>query len=403
MNLLYDIAIHLLVLACYLRKKSRKQFFKRFGEGFPEKKNDNRPLIWVHAVSLGETRAVVPLLRELKKNGSNPRILLTTVTATGHSEGKRAFPEADYHLYLPFDLPYLIKPLIKKVAPDLVLLVETDFWLHLQQAAKKNGAQVVLVNGKISAHSFRRFSRMPRFSRALFSTIDRFCLQGQIYADRFLQLGIPQEKISLTGNIKLDGLSGGKELDIALEPEDFVVTLGSTHAPEEKILLAAIKPLFPKFPHLKILLVPRHPERFEEVRKLLDTLLSTSERERVILVDKMGVLRHCYSLSSLAFVGGTFTSKVGGHNICEPAYYGVPVLYGPYTFSQPDLHDLVQSHKAGLQVTTKELEETLSTLLSSAEKRKELGNNGQTLVKNSSGAVAATVKELSSLASKPLT
>lgn len=400
MRILYNIGIHLLVIATLLRKKSRRQFFKRFGAGFPQKINDGRLLIWVHAVSLGETRAAIPLIRELKKSWSNPRILLTTVTATGHAEGKQAIAEADYHLFLPFDLPYLIKPLVKRVAPDFVLLVETDFWLNFQEGAKKNGAQIVLVNGKISSPSSRRFCLLPCFSKRLFASIDRFLLQAEIYAGRFRQMGIPEKKIAITGNIKLDNLQKGREMDLDIGPDDLVVTLGSTHSPEEKILLSAFKPLFSQFPRLKLLLVPRHPERFAEVKEMVDTLLTSAERERVTLVDKMGVLRHCYSLSSLAFVGGTFAPKVGGHNLCEPAYYGVPVIYGPYIFSQPDLHDLVQSHKAGVQVSEKELEKTLTALLSSPEKREELGQNGLTLVKNSSGAVAATLKELSLLPQK---
>ena len=399
MRALYDLGIYLIILGSYLRKKSRKQFFKRLGFGFPKIDKKERQLIWVHAVSLGETRAVAPLIRRLKSDLSNPLILLTTVTATGHEEGTRAIPEADYHLFLPFDLPYLITPIVKRVKPDLVVLVETDFWLHFQRAAKKAGSKIVLVNGKLSHRSFEHFCRFPRFARKLFSPIDHFSLQGKIYAKRFIAIGIPPEKITVTGNIKLDGLSEDKALDLPITKEDLVVTLGSTHDPEEKLLLNALKPLFPKFPNLKILLVPRHPERFSEVRKLLDDLLSPAERERVILVDKMGVLRSCYRRSALAFVGGSLTSKVGGHNILEPSYFGVPVLYGPYMHSQPDFLDLIQSYQAGVQVTKETLTQTLSELLHSRAKRQQLGANGHRLVQESSGALESSLKIISHLAS----
>jgi 3-deoxy-D-manno-octulosonic-acid transferase len=416
-GLVYDLGLHLYACASLPKmlkhyQKYKGTFLKRLGAGFPHLDKQGRQLIWIHAVSLGETKAVIPLIKRLKGLPVPPLILLSTTTQTGHAEGLKYAP-ADHHVYLPFDFSYVIRPIMRRISPDLVVLTETDFWYHFQQAAKENGARIVLINGKISERSFERLSRLPFVSKHLFGPIDHFFLQGELYQQRFTQLNIPASKLTITGNLKLDSESETcdaaalkKQLGLTSE---LVLTLGSTHDPEERLFIAAYKQLMQQFPTLKMLVVPRHPERFEAVAHLLQAEnLSfsrwsqdrTLQDKRILLVDAMGVLKRCYQISDIAFVGGSFTEKVGGHNILEPAFYGKPVIFGPYMHSQPDFLDLVRTYYSGLQVDAEILLPTLVQLLSDPALCHTLGQNGQKLITASRGALDKTFTSLLSLLKK---
>jgi len=408
MRLLYKIATYLIVLGSLCKKRSRHHFRQRLGKDLPDIDKKGRRLIWIHAVSFGETKAIVPLVRKLKAQKEAPLILFSSGTATAYAEAKRIMPECDVHLPMPFDISWVIRPFVKRVRPDLVVIVETDLWWHFQSAAKKVGSSIVVVNGKLSERSFMRYERLPKLASLMFSSIDLFCVQGKLYAERLVQLNLPKEKIVVTGNIKLDGLaeegiSQEWREKLGVNEGDLVFTCGSTHDPEEKILLDALKKVWERFPRLKVLLVPRHPERFDEVAALLEkekiSFGRWSERaslrdKRVLLIDAMGQLRKCYQVSTVTFVGGSLTDKVGGHNILEPAYAGVPVLYGPYMYSQPNLLDLMRSYEAGIEVSQENLVFYLEELLENPSKRQEMGKRGLRLVEESKGSTEATYKAL---------
>lgn len=404
----YDIALHLYTLGIlpktvYRWHKYKNNIWKRFGKDFPHPEKEGRKLIWIHAVSLGETKAIAPLVKRFKSLNPAPLVLLSTTTETGHAEGLKSAPEADFHLFLPLDFSYIIRPLVKRVSPDLVILTETDFWYHFQEAAKQAGAQFVVVNGKISERSFHRLSKLPFLARRLLGSIDHFYLQGDLYKKRFTELAIPPSKLTVTGNIKLDAevekidvTAFKKQLGVTNET---ILTLGSTHDPEERIWIEALKQLWLHFPHLKVLLVPRHPERFNTVAQLLKSASvpfsrwsegGTLQDHPLILMDAMGILKKCYQISDLAFVGGSFTSKVGGHNILEPALYGKPVLFGPHMHSQPDLLDLVNAYQAGLQITPDTLVPTLQKLLSNPTLLLQMGSQGLALTTASRGSLDYT-------------
>ncbi len=417
-NALYNLGLHLYVCASLPRifcnwSKYKKTFRKRLGKDFPHISKNGRQLIWIHAVSLGETKAVAPLVKKLKELPNPPLILLSTTTETGHAEGLKNAPLADYHVFLPFDFSYIIGPIIAQVKPDFVILTETDFWYNFQTAAKKAGAQLLVINGKLSERTFRRYTKLHFLTAKLLKPIDHFYLQGELYKKRFAALGIPLSKLAVTGNIKLDTTietcdtaALKKELGLLNQP---VLTLGSTHDPEEKIWIDALKKLWLHFPQLKVLLVPRHPERFNTVASLLDTaaipysrwsLGGSFENTSVILVDMMGVLRDCYQISDITFVGGSFTPRVGGHNILEPGFYGKPVLFGTYMHTQPDLLDLVLSYQSGLQITPEEIVPTLSALLSDPNRLTTLGAAGKNLTTDSRGALDKTCHALFPLLQK---
>lgn len=351
--------------------------------------------IWIHAVSIGETRAAVALVTELQKTRS---IIFSTTTETGLAEAKKLFPHIAGHFVLPIDFSWNIKRLRKKINPQLLILVESDFWYNL---ITLGAPRVALVNGKVSKRSASRFQRFKYLARKIFDPLSLFCVQSDDYRDRFIRLGIPPSKIIVTGNLKLDTPVARIDKEewqkrLGISPYDRVITLGSTHDPEEELLLDALVTL-----PIKILLVPRHPERFDSIadllkRKGIDFVRYSSgqpnPQARVILIDAMGILNACYQLSEIAIVGGSFTSRIGGHNIFEPASLGVPVLFGPYMHTQKELLELVLNTNAGRQVTIEEVRPIVEEFLKNPPTA--IVQAGLDLAQKSRGATKRTIEAL---------
>ncbi|MGE3954530.1 MAG: 3-deoxy-D-manno-octulosonic acid transferase [Parachlamydiales bacterium] len=376
----YQVCLHLYALTSlprflWQRKgRSLKSWF-----ALPKVPAKKKFRVWVHAVSVGEAKAAGPLIRRLK--GEGYEIVLTSITATGHAEVKRSLPEVDYPLYLPLDLSYVIRPFVRMVDADLFLLCETDYWPTLLQAVKEGGARICVINGKLSARSARRYQRLGPFTRWLLGNVDHFCLQDGVYADRLVSLGISRERMTVTGNLKYESppkLLEGAALEAfkrELKLSGPVITIGSTHPGEEATLLRSL------MGKGKILLVPRHPHRFDEVARYLEGegirygRYTARERltgeEEVILIDAMGVLSPCYQLSALSVVGGSFVPGIGGHNILEPLWCGSPCLFGPHMDDQPGMVELVHRYGAALQLGAEELERRAGELL---------GGGGEALV-----------------------
>ena len=411
----YDLILGTLSLpsfgfSYFFKNKYRASLKPRFGFGFPAVDKKNKPLIWIHAVSVGETRAIALLAKMLKEDYT---LLISSITETGHEEAKRVLAFADYHVFLPLDLSFIIKPILKRVKPDFVIISETDLWFQFLKASKNNGAKIMLVNGKVSAKSAERLRWVPFFSKRLYDLIDFFSVQNKIYRKRFLALGVPSDKIAVIANLKFDeefSVFESQELElfkkrVGIDSKDRVLVVGSTHDPEEKMILKVLKPIFEMHPNLKVLIVPRHPERFDEVEKelILQKVgycrYSKLENcnEKIVLIDAMGLLRKCYSIATIAIVGGSFNDKIGGHNILEPLAYKVPVLFGPYMHSQPDFLEVVLTRQAGVQVKEEWLAEVLNDLLDSSEKRSILGESGFKLISNFKGSTKLTLNLFKSL------
>ncbi len=380
----YDSCLTLLGL-CAIPKllfswsKYKGSILCRLGLKIPNLPLSSDLVIWIHAVSAGETRASIALVNQLQKNFPHAQIVISNTTYTGHMEAKKSLPQAKVHFFLPLDFSWIMRRLVKRISPSMLLLVESDFWFHLIQQVKKIGGKVVLVNGKISERSCKRFQFFSFFSQKLFSQFDLFLVQNHTYFDRFSHL-VDSSKIHITGNLKWDvqpdilSLSQKKEIKSQLKLANKTIILASTHDPEEKWLLEKLEILWQLFPTLKVLIAPRHPERFQNVRSLLQkksyshALLSNSSQitgeEQVILIDQMGQLTKLYQIADLAIVGGSFVPHIGGHNIFEPVSVGTPVLFGPYMHTQKDLQQQILQDKTGLEITLDNLIETLSKLLS---------------------------------------
>lgn len=386
--ILFSVIIYPKILFDQLRYgKYSKLYEKKLGKDFNSLEKGSFGLIWIHAVSMGETKAVWKLTHLLHKQYPNTKIIITSTTDTGHAEAKKLFPFA-HHLYLPFDFSWIIRPIIKRLRPDLVLLSESDFWFNFLDEAKKQGAKIAVVNGKMSEKSLNRYLLLGPFLKHFFSPIDLFLVQNSLYEKRLQQLNL-SGKIIVTGNLKFDTAPDTLEpiekqafiKDLHLSPCDFLIVAGSTHEKEEELILNAFQTLLPRHPNLKILLVPRHPERFSYVAKSFNAVpFSALEKsENVIVMDKMGLLKQCYQVSCLAIVGGSFVPNIGGHNVLEPSFYGIPVIFGPYMHTQTELESLILNAKAGIQTSGLNLARPLEKILSSPQYYTALSKAGKDL------------------------
>ncbi|MBS0616106.1 MAG: 3-deoxy-D-manno-octulosonic acid transferase [Verrucomicrobia bacterium] len=387
---LYNTILLLLLPLWLWKEKKRARLAERIGLKLP-----SLPLadIWIHAVSMGETRAVITLVAELQKTHS---IVFSTTTETGLAAAQKLFPNIAGHFLLPIDFSWNIRRLRKKIQPNLLILVESDFWYNL---ITLGAPKVALVNGKISEKSAQRFARFKSLARLFFEPISLLCVQSDEYKDRFLKIAVPASKIVVTGNLKLDAPipsidKAEWKSRLGIRTEDRVITLGSTHDPEEELLLSVLAPL-----PVKILLVPRHPERFNAVAELLakkniSFVRYSSEKQdpkaQVVLVDAMGLLNTCYGVSDLAIVCGSFTERVGGHNIFEPIALGVPTIFGPHMQTQKELVDLVLRANAGRQVPIEELKSVVAEFLKNPPTA--MTKAGQELARKSQGATKRTLE-----------
>ena len=324
----------------------------------------------VHAVSVGETHAIAPLVRKLFEIFPKRKIVVTNVTHTGHLTAKKLFPGVRC-LFLPFDFFFSVQRFFSNVKPQLVIVSEGDIWPEFLHHAKKMRASIVVVNGSVSDRTYRRLKWVSMIARWRFHDIDFFCVQNQLFANRLQQLGIEKHRISVTGSMKADcfiqPLSEKEKEDLrnslGITKGDTVIVVGSTHDPEEELICRSLAPLLEHRPEIKILVVPRHPERFSTVYTTLNkkfphvaSLSRLSQSDwNILVIDAMGMLCNLYQIAHLAIVAGSFTKNIGGHNIVEPALAGIPVIVGPYMHSQKALLESAQDHKAVIQVDQEDL------------------------------------------------
>ncbi len=399
--------------------KYRESLVERLGIRLPSRQTKSEGLvIWFHAVSMGETRAVIALYRKIKEHHPEATIYFSSTTETGHAEAKRSFPDAAAHFFLPLDLSWTIKRILKRLDPDLLILVESDFWYNLLYQTSQFDAKIALVNGKISQTSTKRYAWAQFFAQRVFSCFDLMLVQNEEYRKRFTQLRVPPDKLRITGNLKLS--TAPKLLsdldrsfllsELGLKRDDRIVVVGSTHDSEEEWIFSALSSLWDEIPKLRIILVPRHPERFEKVSEDLKkrniNFLKYSERaqksgaEKVLLINAMGMLNSLYQIGELAIVGGSFISHVGGHNIFEPIALDVPVLFGPHMEEQKELMGMVLSAGAGKQVTIDTLTIEVRKLLLDPVEYKKMLLAGKILKEQALGSIEKTWKCLEKILKK---
>jgi 3-deoxy-D-manno-octulosonic-acid transferase len=371
----------------------RKGVLKHLGGG-------PRP-IWVHAVSVGEVMAAHPLIRDLKKAFPQRKLLLSTVTVTGNLTARQRVPEADAVFYFPFDVPWIVRRVIRRIDPALVLIAETELWPNFFRELKRRQIPSALVNGRISPRSYGNYRKFRSFFSQVFENVDLFCMQSAEDAERIKDIGAPSERVLTTGNLKFDQRipeQQGPPLTIA--PGRRVITAGSTHRGEESLLLDVFTRLRLKHPDLALIIAPRHPERFDEVCGLIMSKGFECQRRTtlqgpvgdVVLLDTIGELRAFYGLCDIAFVGGSFV-KVGGHNLLEPAAMKKPVLFSSYMFNFKEISEAIISARGGFLVKDKEeLYFRINNLLSDKELAASTGQKAFSVIEANSGATARTIR-----------
>jgi 3-deoxy-D-manno-octulosonic-acid transferase len=384
----------------------------------PEKMalSSSRGSVWVHAVSVGEVLAVTGLIRELQGRFPQRRVVVSTTTLTGQTLARGRFG-AENVFYFPLDFAFAIRPYLQQLQPELMILAETEFWPNLLHLVHAQGARIVVVNARISDRSFPRYRRFRGLMRRVLAGIDLFLAQTAEDADRLAAIGADANRIKVGGNLKFDfqppqesPLIADLRTAMARASAGPVLVAGSTVEGEEQPLLEAFTRVLARLPLAVLLLAPRHPERFASVAALVAASGLKSWRRSqwdgepiaagVFLLDSIGELSAAYALAQIAFVGGSLAPR-GGHNILEPASYGVPVLVGPHTNNFRDLIALFEKDDAVRVVrNARELADTWLRLLADEEERTALGRRGAVVLARYSGATARTADILQELLSK---
>lgn len=382
---------------------------------------NGKPVIWLHCVSVGETQAARPLAQRVKQQFPHHALVVSTITLTGQKLARDVFrTTAESVFYFPFDWRWSVRRALKTINPAAVLIMETELWPNFLRECKTRRIPVALVNGRISRQSFRRYKLIRFFLHRVLSCLSLAVMQSEKDAARLRELGMVEDKLYTAGNLKFDaevaeGLTA-KTAEIrerfGLQSATPLILAASTHAPEEEVLLDSIKQLQPA----RLMIAPRHPERFNEVATLIQKSgLSWTRRTAapaaddtsatVILLDTIGELPATYSLADVVFVGGSIVDR-GGHNVLEPAAAGAAVVTGAHTHNFHAIVDLMCEAKAIVQLppvensaAAPELTHVFKNLLANTNERAELGRRAKQLVSDNQGATDRTITFIAPLLS----
>src|SRR5216684_1441918 len=390
---------------------------------------DDRPLIWLHCVSVGETEAARPLVRSLVDKFPSCRLVISTTTVTGQRIARDAFGRhAAAVFYFPIDWAWTVRRVLRTLQPAAVLIMETELWPHLFRECRRRATPVALINGRISITSFGRYRMIRPFIRGVLNNLSIALMQSEQDAVRIRELGIPAERVLMPGNLKFDSaessIGGAATANLSerfgLDRSARLIVAASTHAPEEHVVIEAFKQLRNSQPdyQTRLLIAPRHPERFGEVASLLlASGLTWSRRSaapqiedrscEVVLLDTIGELRAVYPLADVAFVGGSIAMH-GGHNVLEPSAQGVCVITGAHmhnfaaiTKAMLDENAMVQLPHVSASAAPIELANALRTLLSDDSLRRDIGQRALMVCDRNRGATEQTLHAIANLLEKP--
>lgn len=431
MSWILNLAYLLAVLAASPLLLYRMVVLKKYREGWDQKlfgllperdasqEESSRPLVWLHAVSVGEILQLDPVLAEIRSRRPDVEFLISTTTNTGYALAQKRFTEHRV-CYFPLDFSWAVKRALSRVRPSAIVLVELELWPNLIREASRRGIPLSLINARISERSFRNYRIVRRLMSALLARFEVVAAQNSLYADRLRELGAPIDRLKITGSIKFDRVTTNRDNSkttelresFRLKPTERVFIAGSTQSPEEVLALDAYQKLVSEIPDLRLILVPRHKERFDEVAKLIERrglplvrrseIVGSSDRRQVVglgnsttspvlLLDTLGELSACWGLAEVAFVGGSLTMR-GGQNMIEPAAFGAAVLFGPNTWNFKDVVEILLSRGAARVIRSgDELTETVRMLLSNPADASQLGMLAQELVLGQQGATVRTV------------
>lgn len=397
--------------------KYRKGFAERMGR-VPARlqvTGANDRVIWVHAVSVGEVAAVAGLVEELRR-WSRHRVVISTTTDTGQALARNRFGESNV-FYFPLDFAFAIRPYLKALRPQMVVIAETEFWPNFIRLTHASGARIAVVNARISDRSWPRYRRFRGLMRRLLASVDLFLAQTPADAARLKDIGAPPDRVRISGNLKFDipapvppAIVENVQASIKASAAEPVLVCGSTVDGEESLLLKAFGNVLVQYPEAVMILAPRHPQRFPAVAALLEQMSirfwprsawnGGALNGGVLLLDTIGELAALYGLADIAFVGGSLVPR-GGHNIIEPAQHGTAVVVGNHMENFRDVVSLFQSRDAVRIVGPAELPLMFLDLLANEEQRRALGRRAAETLHSQLGATKRTAGELQKLLAQP--
>jgi 3-deoxy-D-manno-octulosonic-acid transferase len=362
--------------------------------------------VWIHAVSVGEVLSSVSIIKMIKEQYPGKRIILSTITETGNYTAKSKLNGIDGIIYFPLDYMYVVRRVIDAIRPQLFIIVETDIWPNFLRYLTKRNVPSILINGRVSPRSYRRYKWFKGFFEKVLRHISAFSMQSSVDSDRIIEIGADHSKVKTTGNLKFEQevhhLTTLEKEDIfrslGLKPGRKVFIAGSTHKGEEELILDVFEVIKREFPDLILILAPRNPERFTEVEDLvsernlnwvkrtkIDADVNPTSPELVIL-DTIGELSRIYSIGLLVFVGGSLV-KIGGHNLLEPAAHKKPILFGPYVHNFLEISKVLIDSGGGIQVKDKEgFIFHLRRLLDDPSLLQKLGEAAYSVIEKNQGA-----------------
>jgi 3-deoxy-D-manno-octulosonic-acid transferase len=378
------------------------------------------PCVWFHGVSVGEIHLLRQVVAAFRRRHPDWQCVVSTTTDTGFDEARKHFPDLAVFFW-PFDFSWAVRRALGRVRPSLVVLAEGEMWPNFLRAAERRGVPIAVINARMSPRSFGRYRRLGGLTRRLLAKVAVFAAQTPDYAANLRLLGAPAGRVHVTGSVKYDGTSADRgnartqELRrlLAVEADDLILIAGSTQSPEEEIALAIFRRLRPDFPRLRLILVPRQKDRFDEVAALLtragEPFVRRSQlaawgvacappHAAVVLVDTIGELGALWGLADVAFVGGSLDGKRGGQNMIEPAAYGAAVLFGPHVWNFRDAAARLTAAGAAVQVAdAASLEAAARRLLADAAERARMGAAARQFVREQQGATERTLALLDAL------
>lgn len=404
---LYSILLTLLIPAILFRlwwkgfKNSdyRQRWMERFGFKLPSLKSD---CIWVHAVSLGESVAAIPMIHEIQKKFPQFSVLVTTTTPTGSAAINNAFGKKVQQAYFPYDIPFVWKRFVRHFNPKILIILETELWPNCLFFCKTRKIPVIIVNGCLSLKSMRGYQLIPQITQEMLESIHLVAAQSVEDGTRYLTLGLPENRLVITGNMKFDvplketQAAEGRALKALWKRPIFLAA--STHRGEEEQILVAFEKILTVFKDVLLIIAPRHPERFKEILALTRTHgysvvtrssgISISLETQIFLVDTLGELSIFYAASDTAYVGGSLVS-IGGHNVLEAAILGVPIIVGPYTENIVEVTKILSSVGSLVQIEdSTSLAEAVIYWFQLPKERLRLGARGKEVVEKNRGALS---------------
>lgn len=409
-----------LLLPLHYLKKGRKSpdYKQRWGErfGFFEVPENIEKGICFHCVSVGETVAAIPLIRKIQTNYPDLPVTVTSTTPTGSKRVVETFGDSVFHMYLPFDTPGSAKTFINKLKPHLLVIMETEIWPNLLHYAKQAGCKTLLANARLSEKSASGYAKQGELAVQTMNNFDHICAQFQADGDRFVALGFPSKRLTVTGSVKFDiKIDKGLRAQCEAFKSQWnlnrpVWVVGSTHEGEDELILDAFKQVLELHPKTLLIIVPRHPERFDQVAQLIEAenyqLLRKSTNQvpspddQVVLGDTMGELMSFWSIADVTFVGGSLLDGMGGHNPLEPALFAKPILSGNHVTNFKAIYELLNEKSAAVFATDPQsLAQTVINLFNDTHKSRKLGNNALDVLEQNRGALAKLQAHINALLS----